>query len=157
MTPSGSTHRSSRRFVNEAARLPTIVAGVAFALLGLAMSADSRSVAGAQRASGIGFMVLGLLFAYRGFVSAVVIVSRDRVVTRSFLRSRTYPMADLVGVRVEVGRTGLNGFNREYLVLELADGSLSRFRELNAPVPGDQAESTVVRRAAEAIAHEAGA
>jgi hypothetical protein len=51
---------------------------------------------------------------------------------RGFVRSRSYPIADLLGAEVEVGQTGLGGFGREYLVLEAIDGSRPKFKEFNS-------------------------
>jgi hypothetical protein len=128
--------------------------GIFFALLGLAQLADGRPVAAGSRIFGGCLLAAGVWFAWRGYRSATVIVERGRVVTRSFLRSSSYRTADLVGADVEVGQTGFNGFGREYLVLELADGSRRAFKELNARPTHPPEESTVVRRAAEAIGDE---
>jgi hypothetical protein len=127
--------------------------GLFFALLGLAQLADGRSGTGAKAFAAC-VLLGGLWFAWRGFVSATLIVESDRVVARSFLRTRSYRMADLRGADVEVGRTGLSGFGREYLVLEVSDGSKVPFKELNARPAESPGQATIVQQAAEAICRD---
>lgn len=124
--------------------------GLLFALLGLAQLMDGRSGAGAKVFAAC-VLLGGLWFAWRGFLSATVIVERDRVIVRSFLRSRSYQMTDLSGVDVEVGRTGPAGFGREFLVLERSEGPKVRVKELNARLAEPPDHATIVQQAAEAI------
>jgi hypothetical protein len=125
----------------------SILMGSVFALLGLGYAAEHNG----PRLFGIGLLICGLVFSYRGYLSATVLVSADTVVTRSFLRSRTYSVAELTAVDVVVGRTGMNGSGREFIVLEMTDGSRREFTELNSPPARATEQPTVVRQAAEAI------
>jgi hypothetical protein len=52
-------------------------------------------------------------------------------------------------VEVAVGRTGMNGFGREYLVLHRRDGATATFKDLNAKP--SVTHSTIVQEAARAI------
>jgi hypothetical protein len=128
--------------------------GVLFALLGLAQLTDARATGAGPRVFGACLLAAGLWFAWRGYLSATVLVQHDRVVTRSFLTIRSYSTADLRDADVEVGRTGFGGFGREYLVLEVSDGSQVRCKELNARPAESPEHPTVVRQAAEAIRRE---
>lgn len=66
------------------------------------------------------------------------------------VRTRRYSFSELRAVGVEVGRTGVNGFGREYLMFYLADGRDVAFKELNCRPPTTD-EPTVVRRAAACV------
>jgi hypothetical protein len=95
------------------------------------------------------FAALGVASLVRARRSSRLEVDAAGVTTRSMLRTRRHLFKDLESVDVVVGRTGLNGFDREYLEFRRADGDVVAFRELNCrPSPG---EATVVRRAAECI------
>lgn len=144
--------QDSIRFTNRVARYSSIALGLFFALIGLAQLMDSSSVGSGARIFGACVVVGGFWFSWRGYRSATVLITRDRVVTRSFLRSRSYEMVDVAGASVDIGRTGLGGFGREYLVLDLADGSRVLFKELNAPAAtSEEQEKSVVIGAVEAI------
>jgi hypothetical protein len=136
------------RFTQRVARYATVAAGSVFGLLGVAgLFADGDH----SKPFAATLLAFGVWFAYRGFRSATVIVGRDRVVTRSLVRTRRYHPADLVGAHVEIGTTGGYGQQGQHLVLDLADGSTRRFRELSAKPPQSPGPVTVVDRAAAAV------
>ena len=99
--------------------------------------------------TGLGYLAFGGFTVFRGLRSSSVSVDSDAVLTRSILRTRRFPVSKLAGVEVAVGRTGMNGFGREHLVLSRIDGPPFAFKELNAKPSAT--ELTEVRRAAAAI------
>lgn len=102
-----------------------------------------------SRGQGVFFVAFGVFSLVRARRSARVEVDTAGVLTRSMFRTHRYLFQDLATVEVAVGRTGLNGFGREYLVLRRKDGEVVAFKELNCrPSPG---EATVVGRAAACI------
>jgi hypothetical protein len=139
------------RFTNTVARYATLVLGALFGLLAVAGLFDERPD-GMSKPFAAVLLGAGVWFAYRGFRGSTVIVGADRVVTRSFLRTRTYRPADLAGAHAVVGTTGGYGQQRQHLVLDLADGSVRRFPELNASPRRAAEAETIVDRAAAAIA-----
>lgn len=130
--------------------------GFLFALLGLAEVTSGSTTGAEPRVFGSVLLAFGLLFAYRGFLSATVIVNPPRVTTRGFARSHVYKTEDLVDVEVRTGRTGFNGYGREYLALRLKDGSWKQFTELNAKPAGVGEPPTLVRNAVEVIRGQLG-
>lgn len=144
----------SLRFSNRAARIAAVAMGSLFALVGLAGTTSSEGAGAQPRVVGGMLVVVGLWFACRGFLSATLMVNSQFVTTRAFVRSRSYPISELLDVEVEVGRTGLAGFGREYPVLQLADGSRRRFKELNSRPATSDEPPTVVQQAVEAIRAE---
>src|SRR5207248_1422237 len=95
------------------------------------------------------FLVVGGISAFRALRSSRVILGEQAVETRSMLRTHRYPVDSIRSVVVERGRTGMNGYGREYLALTLANGEVVRFKELNAKPRADG--ETVVQHAARAI------
>jgi hypothetical protein len=131
-------------FNNRTAQLALAGFSILIAVIGLAMLTDASA-----RVSGIIFFVLGACFTVRAMRSSSVILRDDEVETRSILRTRRYALSELEGVDVAVGRTGLNGFGREHLVLHRQDGTRVVFKDMNAKP--STAHDTNVRRAAKAI------
>jgi hypothetical protein len=152
--PSSGGHPA--RFSNELARFAFVVAGFWFAIIGLAELTAGHSIDAGQRISGACLTGAGLWFAWRGNRSTTVIVGDERVILRSLIKTRSYAVGDLLGARVEIGRTGPNGFGREYLVLECRDGSTVPFKELNARPSKTQPEESVVQEAASTIRQRVG-
>lgn len=103
---------------------------------------------------GLVWVLVGFVFAYRGLRSATVLVTPTEVELRGFARTRHVTIGELSQVVVAIGRTGMNGFGREYLVLHRSDGTQLAFKELNAK-PTKTAD-TVVQRAARAIGEAMG-
>lgn len=132
------------RFDNRQAQVAGAVCFGLFALIGLAMLMQASSMV-----SGLVFGILSGYLVVRAMGTSNVILHDDEVETRSIVRIRHYALADLERVDVAVGRTGMNGFGREYLVLHRRDGTTTDFKELNAkPSTGHE---TAVQRAARAI------
>lgn len=132
------------RFNNRVAQW--VMAG--FSLLLLVIGSSGLS-APESRGQGVFFAVLGAVSLVRAVRSSQVEVDAAGVTTRSMLRTRRYAFEDLATVEVRVGRTGLNGFDREYLVFHRTDGPAMAFKELNCRPSPD--ESTVVHRASRCI------
>ena len=124
--------------------------GLLFLLIGVGLAADHRSGVGAKAFAWV-LVAFSLRFIYRGVLSATVLVSSAAVSLRSLFRTRRYPLATIERAEVKVGRTGPNGFGRQYPVLHLATGSEVPFRELNAKPPKPAADPSVVQRAVELI------
>ena len=135
--------RVTRRFDNRSAQLALGLFCGLFVLIGLGGVASGSW-------SGLVYLVAGTAFGVRALRSSWVIVRKEFVEARSLLRTRRYPLADLVGVEVAVGRTGSNGFGREHLVFRFRDGREQRFVELNAKST-IHGEVTVVGRAAKFV------
>lgn len=133
------------RFDNRAAQR----ALVCFSLLVLFIGAGGVS-SPESRGQGAFFLALGVVSLGRAVRSSRVDVGTDEVVTRSMIRTRRYQFEELSDVEVEIGRTGLNGLDREYLVFHCANGDAVSFKELNCR-PSPDAPS-LVRRAANCIA-----
>lgn len=135
----GATDR--RQFANRTAQVVLAAFFVVVALMGAGM------IAGRTWVTGLLYLAVGTLLAIRAAMSSSVGIDNGVLTTRSLARTRRHPMSGLRCARVILGRTGLAGYMREYLVVERADGKTLRFRELNSK-PG---EDSVVRRAAAAI------
>jgi hypothetical protein len=97
------------------------------------------------------FAGLGGGLAIRSFYSSDVLVDEGTVRTRSVAFTRTYPLKDITSASVEIGRTGMNGFGREYLVLHRVDGTDVAFKELNSAPSASSVALTTVQQAARAI------
>jgi hypothetical protein len=97
------------------------------------------------------YVVAGAWFIYRGSKSASVSVGEEGVVTVSMLRTRRYGWSEIASAAVGRGTTGLNGHDREYVVIQRVNGSLVSFRELNAKAAEGGQEINEVRRAVSAI------
>jgi hypothetical protein len=134
----------ARRFDNRQAQ---VVGAVCFGLFGLIGVAGLVS----GRLEGLIWLSVGVVLAVRGLRSSCVVVDGSGVVTRSIVRARRSGFSELRAVEVAVGRTGMNGFGREYLVLHRADGQDVAFKELNCRPPKDPGRDSVVRDAASCI------
>jgi hypothetical protein len=130
------------RFANNGARIAAACFGGLVVLLGLAGLTQGAWTA-------VAFLIVGGAFLYRGLRSATVVLTDSEVELRGFARTRRLRVADLSVVDVAVGRTGMNGFGREYLILKQRDGTTSAFKELNAKP--SSARLTVVQEAARAL------
>lgn len=136
-----------RHFVNREAQVALGLFSALLGVIGLAMLSEPAS-----RGSGVVFMLVGGVFVIRALRSSTVVVDESGVSTRSILRTRRYAFTELRGVEVAVGRTGITGVGREYLVFRRSHGPDVVFKELNSPPPPRQTEaSSVVRRAAACI------
>jgi hypothetical protein len=136
----------ARRFDNRQAQIAGTVFGSVVLLIGLAGIAQPET---GDKVRGLVWMTLGIAIIWRAAVTSNVVLRTNRVELRSIVRTRRVSLQQLDSVSVEVGRTGMNGFAREYLVLHLHDGATAAFKELNSK-PSDTAE-TVVQRAAREI------
>jgi len=121
---------------------------VGFSLLILLIGLGGLS-APESRGQGVFFAALGVTSLVRALRSSSVDVDVVGVTTRSMLRTRRHLFEDLSSVDVVVGRTGLNGFDREYLVFHHTDGAAVAFKELSCRPSSD--EVTVVQSAAACI------
>ncbi len=99
--------------------------------------------------TGLAWIAVGLLFAYRGLTTSLVIVKPDEIDLRGFGRRHRVRVNALSSVEVAVGRTGMNGFGREHLVFHHLDGTATAFKDLNAKP--STTKRTVVQDAAAAI------
>jgi hypothetical protein len=115
----------SQRFNNSQAQWVTVAFGALLLIIGLSSVAESEPSAPA-------FLAFGLFTVLRGWRSSSVTVERDAAVTRSIVRTRRFPFAELARIEVAVGRTGMNGFGREHLVFHPLEGAPFAFKELNA-------------------------
>jgi integrase len=77
-------------------------------------------------------MMVGALWFWRGAATSNVILRADSVELRGVVWTRRIPLRELASVTVATGRTGMNGFSREYLVLHRRNGTDSSFKELNS-------------------------
>ena len=100
-------------------------------------------------AGGALFSLIGATFWWRARSTSKVVVRADTVELRGFGRTRRVPLMAIVNVDVAVGRTGMNGFGREYLVIYRKDGTTTSFKELNSK-PSREGP-TIVQQAAQAI------
>jgi hypothetical protein len=142
--PHGTDHEA--RFRNRQAQVALATFSGLIAFIGLAGITQRGS-----RLSGVVFLVLGVASLIRALRSSDVIVDDEAVYARSILRTRRFPLADLDRVQVEVGRTGMNGFGREYLRLYLKEDRDFSFRELNSKPSLPDEHASVVQQAAAAI------
>jgi hypothetical protein len=133
------------RFQSRPAQVALTTFSAVIVLIGLAALADPSS-----RGTGVILLPFGLILVVRAARSPSVEVDGSGVSTRDLLRTRRYEFAELESVEVAVGRTGMTGFGREYLVFRRTDGKAVAFRELSARRPKN-AGVTVVRRAAASI------
>lgn len=140
------TDLTPQRFDNRVAQVVAALFGGLFVLIGL-----SGFVASASPGTATVYLLFGVYTIVRGLRSSLVVVDGSSVTTRSMVRTRRYPLPELRGVEVAVGRTGLAGFGREHLVFHRADGQDIAFKELNCPPPKAPDTSSVVRRAAASI------
>jgi hypothetical protein len=136
----------AERFDNRVAQVALTLFSALIAVIGLAMLAEA-----ATRWSGACFLVFGVLFGIRALRSSNIVVDHSGVTTRSIVRTHRYAFSELQGVAVAVGRTGLNGFGRQYLILHRSDGGEVAFRELNSSPPEHPGTTSVVQRAAASI------
>jgi hypothetical protein len=134
---------SRDRFDNRIAQIVGASYWALITLIGVTMITEP------DRWAGLVFIVLGVFLAWRSLRSSTVVVDDTGVITRSVVRTRRYAYSALRDVEVAVGRTGSNGFGREYLVFHHLDGHDGTFRALNCRPPGDPAGGSVVRCAAE--------
>jgi hypothetical protein len=101
---------------------------------------------------GAAWVLFGLAFGIRGWVSSSIRVSECCILLRSIAYTRRYKREDVRSVDIARGRTGLNGFDREYLVFVFRDGQRREFKDLNARPPKSIEGASVVRYAASKIA-----
>jgi hypothetical protein len=135
-----------QRFDNRAAQAAVAAFGSLIALLGLSGLADSSS-----RLTAAVYLAFGAYTIFRGLRSSSVIVGGSSVTTRSMVRTRRYPFAELRGVEVVLGRTGLVGSKREYLVFQQVDGQSAGFKDFNTRAPRPPSTKSIVREAAMCI------
>lgn len=136
-----------QRFDNRGAQIALGLFGALIALIGFAMVFDASS----GRVAGVLFFVLGGTFAGRAARTSAVEVDDSGLRLLSIFRTRTYKLSELRGVEVVVGRTGLNGHDRQYLVLSFTDGTEIAFKDFNSAPPSDGAPPSAVQRAAASI------
>ncbi len=145
-----SSSMSVERFDNRQAQVVGALCAALFALIGLSMVVAPAG--SSTRLYGACFTLLSVLLAVQALRSSCVVVDDSAVVTRSIVRTRRYLFVELRGVDVAVGRTGFNGFGREFLVLHLSDGRDVVFKELNCKPSKEPGEASVVTRASACIA-----
>jgi hypothetical protein len=98
----------------------------------------------AIRWNGLG---VAALLAYRALSSSAVVVDHWGIETHSMMRTHRYAFTDLNRVEVAVGRTGMTGFDREYLLIHRRDGRDIAFKALNCRRSKGDAVSVVARAA----------
>lgn len=140
-----------KRFTNAGARVLIMGAGLVFVLIGLAGLPGGQGLT----PPGVVSVAAGLILIWRGYMSATVIVGDGEVCLRSIFRTRRFDSCEVSGAEVAIGWTGPTGLAREYLVLNLRDGTTVEFKELNAARSPDS--SAVVDRAADAVRSQAAA
>lgn len=144
ITPSPDVRIS--QFNNRQAQVASLSLGALGILIGIAVFASSNHLQGAV------CVLFGLAFGTRGWVSSSIQVSDQSILLRSIAYARRYNLADVESVDVTCGRTGLNGFGREYLVFAFRDGQKREFKDFNARPPRSSDGASVVRYAASVIA-----
>src|SRR5690242_15230646 len=117
------------RFSNSTARYLTIGFGLFIALLGVGQFTRDPPAPG----SGIFYIVLGLVFALGSMRTASIEVTDSDVRCRYILHTKVLPFEELLRAEGAIGRTGLNGFNREHVLFTYMDGGTYRFNEMNFP------------------------
>ena len=85
------------------------------------------------RIQGSIYIIAAIALGYRAIVTSMIIIDVNEVVTRSFVRTHRYAYATIRSAEVQVGVTGMNSGQREYLMLHLVDGTSVGFREVSAP------------------------
>jgi hypothetical protein len=136
---------NERRFTSRVAQVALTCFGCLFLFFALGgFVSGSWGVA-------LAFLLAGTAFTFRALVSATVVVKLSTLDLQGFARTRHLRLDSLAFATVEIGTTGMNGHGREYLVLHRTDGSIVRFKELNAKPSRDRA--TVVQHAADAVNH----
>jgi hypothetical protein len=135
-----------RRFDNRQAQIAMTCFGSVIVAIGLAGMAQRSP---GEKVQGLLWVLVGVATVWRGWITSNVVLRSDTVELRSIVRTRRIPLTFIDSVEVAVGRTGMNGFTREYLVLHEHDGVARSFKELNSK-PSTLAE-TVVQRAAREI------
>jgi hypothetical protein len=95
--------------------------------------------------------LVGAFSVVRALRSSSIVVDETGVTTRSMVRTRRYGFQDLHEAEVAVGRTGVNGFGREYLIFHRVDGGAIAFKEVNSLPAKEAGSTTIVRRAAATI------
>ncbi len=135
------------RFANRPAQIALAVFAGILGILGVAgLIAENGSLI-----AGIGFIAAAGLILSRALQSATVIVSDRVVIARSVFRRRRFDLSELRRAELAVGKVGINGFDREYLVLKRLDGGEFAFKELNARLVKPPNCDSVVRRATRCI------
>lgn len=117
------------KYCNDIARFSLLGFGIVTCLLGIltAISPEADSTW-----FGILMVLVGGALGARALMASTVIVSEHSVVLRSFFRTRVIPLEDVASADLAQGATGFAGPRRIYLRLVMKDGSVLRFRELNA-------------------------
>lgn len=139
------------RFSVDSARFVVMAVGCIFAAAGFDELIGGWGVGALQVSVALFFLGFGIFAVIRGFLSATVIVAPRAITLRSAYRTRIIPTTEVSGTAVEVGNTGFNGWGRQYLVVTKTDGTVIRFKELNAKVPEVPGVQTVVERCVAAI------
>ncbi len=142
--------RATRFSVDATIALGSAAFGLLIGLIGLSMATAQQASTG-DRVPGLLAVSFAVWFAYRGATAGKVTVGDQMVTTRSFLRTRHYRASELASAEVRIGRTGPNGFGRQYLVLRRVDGSDVAFRGLNCKPVCDGQTPTVVEQCVAAI------
>ena len=120
-------HRVATRFESPSARVPLVLAGACFLVIGVAgILGDEQRFASALAAAA------GLVLVLRGHSAATVLVEDDRVVLVGFTRHRTIELTELRSAEVRARTPDWPDFSPEFIVLHLDDGRTVQFRELNA-------------------------
>lgn len=137
--------RIASKFPNTQAQLVSAGFFGFIAILGLLMTSHGDAIAGWI------FAGVGLGLVVRAFCSCDVVVDQNDVRMRSLVFTWRYPFRDITEADVEIGRTGMNGFDREYLVLHRVKGNSVAFKELNSAPSSSSVALTTVQQAAQAI------
>jgi hypothetical protein len=137
--------QSREQFPNTQAQLVSAGFFAFIAILGLLMTSHGDAIAGWI------FAGVGLGLVVRAFCSCDVVVDQNEVRMRSLVFTRRFALKDITSADVEVGRTGMNGFDREYLVLHRVVGADVAFKELNSAPSTSSVAVTTVQQAAHAI------
>lgn len=136
------------RFTVRSARIALTTFGAVVALVGLSGITTAPITGG--RAFGAIMLAAGLLYAVRGNMSSVVVLTDEGLRLQAIQRTRRIPWSAMRSAHMELGKVGLMAYRREVLVLDLADGTTFTFKDLNSrPACGD--ETTVVAAAVAAI------
>ncbi len=144
--PRRTTTKDVQKFYNRPAQTATTIFFGFMVILSLGMIVDASS-----RVVGLIFLAGSMAVFVRACISPRVDVGPDRIALASLFRTRRIELSEIESIDVAVGRTGMNGFGREFLVLQLHDGVAIRFTDMNAAPPKTEGGDNVVREVARLI------
>lgn len=114
---------------------PAQVAGVLFSLvlMLIGVSGMATGETRGERNWAAVLLALAIVGLGRSLVAPSLEVNARNLVIRTVFRTRRLAWSDVGKISIEVGRTGPNSGHREFLAVQMNDGTTWRHTELNAP------------------------